>query len=125
MRWELLQDCPTDNCVKFHGRKTVTLLAMTPTAQPPALRNTVFAAISKLTQEAGTPITDATPLIGDGSVLDSMRLVELCLSLEDLAGEHGFEFDWTSEAAMSRSRSIFRNAGALADEFVRQSQGAA
>lgn len=63
------------------------------------------------------------PLIGYGCVLDSVRLVELCL--EDLAGEHGFEFDRTSEAAMSRSRSIFRNAGALADEFVRQSQGAA
>lgn len=95
---------------------------MTQPAQQAALRDTVFAAIAKLAQEAGTPVTDATPLIGDGSVLDSMRLVELCLSLEDLAGEHGFEFDWTSEAAMSRSRSIFRTAGALADEFVRQSQ---
>lgn len=89
------------------------------------LRHAVFAAITKLAPEATAPIADATPLIGDGSVLDSMRLVELCLSLEDLAGEHGFEFDWTSEAAMSRSRSIFRTAGALADEFVRQSQGAA
>ncbi len=98
---------------------------MSQPAQHSALHNAVFAAISKLAQEAGTAITDATPLIGDGSVLDSMRLVELCLSLEDLAGEHGFEFDWTSEAAMSRSRSIFRTAGALADEFVRQSLGAA
>lgn len=98
---------------------------MTQPAQQAALRDTVFTAISKLAPEAKDPITDTTPLIGDGSVLDSMRLVELCLSLEDLAGEHGFEFDWTSEAAMSRSRSIFRTAGALADEFVRQSQGAA
>jgi len=98
---------------------------MSQPANATPLRDTVFSAISKLTQEPGTPIEDATPLIGDGSVLDSMRLVELCLSLEDLAGEHGFEFDWTSEAAMSRSRSIFRTAGALADEFVRQSQGAA
>jgi acyl carrier protein len=93
--------------------------------QHSAFRQAVFSAIAKLAQEATAPITDATPLIGDGSVLDSMRLVELCLSLEDLAGEHGFEFDWTSEAAMSRSRSIFRTAGALADDFVRQSQGAA
>lgn len=91
----------------------------------PSLRDTIFSAIAKLAHEATAPIADATPLIGDDSVLDSMRLVELCLSLEDLAGEHGFEFDWTSEAAMSRSRSIFRTAGALADEFVRQSQGAA
>lgn len=96
---------------------------MFPTEPPNTLRSTVFSIISELSHEPGTAITDATPLIGDGSVLDSMRLVELCLSLEDLAGEHGFEFDWTSEAAMSRSRSIFRTAGALADEFVRQSQG--
>lgn len=99
--------------------------AMTQPAQKATLRHAVFAVITKLAPEATAPIADATPLIGDGSVLDSMRLVELCLSLEDLASEHGFEFDWTSEAAMSRSRSIFRNAGALADEFVRQSQGAA
>ncbi len=98
---------------------------MTQPAQKATLRHAVFSAIAKLAQGATDPITDTTPLIGDGSVLDSMRLVELCLSLEDLAGEHGFEFDWTSEAAMSRSRSIFRTAGALADEFVRQSQGAA
>ena len=26
-----------------------------------------------------------------------MKLVEVCLALEDLADEHGFEFDWTSE----------------------------
>jgi len=98
---------------------------MTQPAQQTALRDAVFSAIAKLAQGATDTITDTTPLIGDGSVLDSMRLVELCLSLEDLASEHGFEFDWTSEAAMSRSRSIFRTAGALADEFVRQSQGAA
>lgn len=95
---------------------------MNTASSPSPLRHAVFTAISKLAPEAKDPITDTTPLIGDGSVLDSMRLVELCLSLEDLAGEHGFEFDWTSEAAMSRSRSIFRTAGALADEFVRQSQ---
>ena len=98
---------------------------MPQSSNPSSLRDTVFSAISKLTPEAGAPVADTTPLIGDGSVLDSMRLVELCLSLEDLASERGFEFDWTSEAAMSRSRSIFRTAGALADEFVRQSQGAA
>ena len=41
------------------------------------------------------------------AILDSMSLVEVCLALEDLADEHGFEFDWTSEATMSKSRSIF------------------
>ena len=32
----------------------------------------------------------------------------------------GFEFDWTSDAAMSRSRSMFRTAGSLAAEFFSQ-----
>ncbi len=65
-------------------------------------------------------ITKDTPLIGDGSVLDSMKLVEVCLALEDLAEENGFEFDWTSEAAMSKSRSMFRTAGILVDTFCQQ-----
>jgi len=37
-----------------------------------------------------------------------------------LADDQGFSFDWTSEAMLSRSRSVFRNVGSLADEFVRQ-----
>ena len=65
-------------------------------------------------------VTDETSLIGDGSILDSMSLVELCLELEDVAEECGFDFDWTSEAAMSKSKSIFRTVGALSFEFDRQ-----
>ena len=66
-------------------------------------------------------ITEDMQLIGGESLLDSMKLVEVCLTLEDLADEHGFEFDWTSEAAMSNSRSMFRNVTALAEEFKNQS----
>ena len=51
-----------------------------------------------------------------------MKLVEVCLALEDLADEHGFEFDWTSEAAMSKSRSMFRSVTALTEEFANQSE---
>ena len=61
-------------------------------------------------------------LIGGDSLLDSMKLVEVCLALEDLADEHEFEFDWTSEAAMSKSRSMFRSVAALAEEFANQSE---
>jgi len=61
-------------------------------------------------------------LIGSDSLLDSMKLVEVCLALEDLADDHGFEFDWTSESAMSKSASMFRNIGALAEEFAIQSE---
>jgi acyl carrier protein len=80
----------------------------------------VFAQIVQLLEDKALTVTDDMPLIGGESVLDSMTLVELCLTLEDKAADMGFEFDWTSEAAMSRSRSMFRTAGALAAEFIHQ-----
>ena len=66
--------------------------------------------------------TDEMNLIGKEAGLDSMKLVELCLALEDKAGDLGFEFDWTSEAAMSRSRSLFRTVTSLAEEFLAQAE---
>lgn len=72
--------------------------------------------------ERKAEVTENMQLIGGESLLDSMKLVEVCLALEDLADEHGFEFDWTSEAAMSKSRSMFRSVTALAEEFASQSE---
>ena len=72
--------------------------------------------------EGKAEITEEMQLIGSESLLDSMKLVEVCLALEDLADEHGFEFDWTSEAAMSKSRGMFRSVTALAEEFASQSE---
>ena len=84
------------------------------------IRERIFAAIVKYSEHGSVEISSETPLFGDGCVLDSMKLLEVCLFLEDMADEIGFEFDWTSEAAMSRSRGMFRTAGALADEFLSQ-----
>jgi acyl carrier protein len=67
-------------------------------------------------------INEETTLIGDKSLLDSMNLVELCLSLEDKASEAGFEFDWTSENAMSKSKGMFRTVKSLAAEFNKQAK---
>lgn len=63
-----------------------------------------------------------TKLIGGEALIDSMKLVELCVALEDMAEKKGFEFNWSSPEVMSKSRSIFRNVGALIDEFYRQSE---
>ena len=71
--------------------------------------------------EGEDDLTDEMQLIGGESLLESMKLVELCLALEDAADEHGFEFNWTSEAAMSKSRSMFRTVQSLAEEFESQS----
>jgi len=51
-----------------------------------------------------------------------MKLVEVCIALEDVADENGFDFDWTSEMAMSKSRSMFRTVQSLAEEFLNQSE---
>ena len=84
------------------------------------VKSEIFSAISQLLMDKSLVVKDDTPLIGGESVLDSMKLVELCLTLEDKAADMGFEFDWTSDAAMSRSRSMFRTAGSLAAEFCSQ-----
>ncbi len=84
------------------------------------IKSEIFNQISQLLEDVSLTVIDDMPLIGGESVLDSMRLVELCLVLEDMASARGFEFDWTSEAAMSSSRSMFRTAGSLAAEFINQ-----
>ena len=81
----------------------------------------VISAINE-TLEAKVDVSEDMQLIGGDALLDSMKLVEVCLALEDLADEHGFEFDWTSETAMSKSRGMFRNVAALAEEFANQSE---
>lgn len=80
--------------------------------------------IRKAVGQGNSEITKDTPLIGDGGALDSMKLVEVCLALEDIAEEHNFEFDWTSETAMSKSRSMFRSAGRLVADFCQQANQA-
>lgn len=65
-------------------------------------------------------VNDDMALVGGNSQLDSMKLVEVCLSLEDEADDIGFEFDWTSDATMSKSRSMFRTVENLATEFFDQ-----
>jgi acyl carrier protein len=88
------------------------------------LQTAVYDAIKSVMEKPETPFDNETPLIGAGSLLDSMSLVELCVALEDKASDLGFEFDWTSEHAMSRSRSMFRNVGSLVAEMATQQQEA-
>jgi hypothetical protein len=74
--------------------------------------------------EGKVEVAKDMPLVGGESQLDSMNLVEICVVLEDLADDSGFEFDWTSDNAMSKSRGMFRSISALSEEFIRQSEEA-
>ena len=89
---------------------------------PDNIKTEVFDAIKALLEDKSQNVTDDTALIGGGSLFNSMKLVELCLALEDKATDLGFEFDWTSDAAMSKSLSMFRTAGSLAAEFINQKE---
>ena len=85
--------------------------------------NIVLEAIGEVYDDDEAKITNvepATPLVGTNAALDSMGLVQLCLLLEDKASDSGFSFDWTSDAAMSKSRGMYRSVDALADEFYSQ-----
>jgi hypothetical protein len=85
-----------------------------------SVKHKIFEIISSLINNPSITVESDTALIGDGSVMDSMKLVELCLALEDLSTDMGFSFDWTSDVAMSKSRSIFRSAGSISEEFFTQ-----
>ena len=87
------------------------------------VKDKIFKAVAEIVRDNSIMVSDETPLIGDNRALDSMKLLELCVLLEDIAADLGFGFDWTSEEAMSKSRSMFRTAGALATEFLSQFTG--
>ena len=71
-------------------------------------------------QEEKNKLTSSTLLVGPESSLDSMAIVQLFLALEEKASEFGFDFDWTSEKAMSSMNSIFKSPITLTEEFNRQ-----
>ena len=83
----------------------------------------VIGELRPLLKDQSILINESTNLIGSDGVIDSLGLVEFCLRLEDAASAEGFEFDWTSERAMSRNTSIFRTVGSLSEELGRQKSG--
>ena len=84
------------------------------------IKSYILDSIKLLINDDLKTITTDTKLVGDGSLLDSMKLIELCILLEDKSLELGFEFDWTSESALSKSRSMFKSADSLIKEFIKQ-----
>ena len=68
--------------------------------------------------ESFSEINEDSALVGGN--IDSMGLVQLCIALEEKAIDLGFEFDWTSEKAMSSMNSVFKSPKSLLKEFQRQ-----
>ncbi|HUQ47279.1 MAG TPA: hypothetical protein VM053_03425 [Gemmatimonadaceae bacterium] len=77
--------------------------------------------VSMLIGDASSQISTATPLIGANRAVDSADLVVLLLAVEDYARDNlGFQWDWTSDSAMSEARSVLRSIGSLAEHLVNQ-----
>ncbi len=60
-------------------------------------------------------ITSETVLFGDNTVLDSIGLVNIVIDLESTFLDKGYEISLTSDVAMSRRQSPFRNISTLAN----------
>ena len=65
-------------------------------------------------------ITSETALFGDNIVLDSIGLVNIVIDLESTFLDKGYEISLTSDVAMSRRQSPFRNISTLADFIYEQ-----
>ena len=74
--------------------------------------------IDSLIEDRNIIVDEKTNLMSSG--IDSMNLVQICLALEEKSNNDGFDFDWTSEKAMSSMNSIFKTPLSLTEEYNRQ-----
>jgi hypothetical protein len=82
------------------------------------VRRFLIEAIAEITSTDAAGLTDRTPLVGEGSPLDSRDLVELLLCAEDFARARLLaRFDWTSSDSIKRQREILRSVGSLAEHL--------
>ena len=84
------------------------------------IKKEIFKKIKIASESKTLKINENTKLIGNQAVLDSNSLVLLCVELEGYAMKLNFEFDWTSEKAMSKLSSVFMNVETISTEFIKQ-----
>ena len=85
------------------------------------VENFIIDEVAMLVCDTNSQITPATPLVGANRAVDSADLVVLLLAVEDYARDNlGFQWDWTSDSAMSEARSVLRSIGSLAEHLVNQ-----
>lgn len=83
------------------------------------MEDIIIREIKEISENKNLEINKETPLIGGESALDSMGLVNLCIRLEEIAEDQGFQFEWSGET-LSKSKSMFLNIKTLSKEFLSQ-----
>ena len=74
--------------------------------------------IADITSDYDTEFDGDTTLLDSNAPIQSRELVELLLIVEEhMEEKFNVEFDWTSDSAMSLTRSIFKNIGSLANHL--------
>lgn len=92
-----------------------------------AIDNDFTALVSFMRDELNVDSSDLGPdtsLVGADAIVDSLGLVQISLFLEERATDEGWDFDWTSEKAMSVRTSMYRTIESILHEFDSQRQGA-
>ncbi len=82
----------------------------------------VIKILTDIVDDPDFSINEESPLVGSSTHIDSMTLVQLCIKLEGESLTLNFNFDWTSEKAMSAMNSVFRDCRSIANEFNAQYQ---
>ena len=87
----------------------------------------VLASLSEVFEQGGTnapaEITEATVLVGNEAVLDSIGVVQLIVEIEQrVEGEHGVSITLANDKAMSQRNSPFRTVGVLTDHVLATAQ---
>lgn len=69
------------------------------------------------------PLEESTPLLGEGSQLDSLALVQLVVEVEQrLSMDAGVQASLTSEKAMSQRTSPFLTVATLAEYILQEAK---
>jgi acyl carrier protein len=89
-------------------------------AQTSAIASAILGIIAEVAGDgSNAPITADSPLIGSDAIVKSRQLVEILLAVEEYADEKlGVAFNWSSDAAMSQRRSVFRTPASLAEHLA-------
>lgn len=74
------------------------------------------------TESISIEVNESTPLMGSGSVIDSLGLVTLLVDVEGRLADEDVEISIISEKAMSQKNSPFVSVGTLADYISEQVQ---
>jgi acyl carrier protein len=83
----------------------------------------VLASLQEVFVQSGTDapgaLTEATVLVGNDAVLDSLGIVQLIVEVEQrVEGSHGVSITLANDKAMSARNSPFRTVGVLTDHVI-------